>query len=91
MGTKIELREFEFDDKRVSHLLGIFDDFVRSIKDYNGHFNFSTPDHEKAMLAGYRDTAFGILFSLFQLGHITTSDFHMRIQALHSVYFVRIN
>lgn len=90
MGGKIELREFEFDDKRVSHLLGVFDDFVRSIRDYDGHFDFSSSDQEKCMLASYRDSAFGILFSLFQLGHITATDFHMRMRALHTVYFIRV-
>lgn len=91
MSAEIELRQLQFDDKRVGHLLGIFDNFVRSIRDYNGHFSFSSPDHEKAMLASYRDSAFGVLFSLFQLGHITTTDFHMRMQALYTIYFDRIN
>lgn len=90
MGSKIELREFEFEDKRVSHLLGIFDDFVRSIQNYKGHFNFESPDRDRCLLASYRDNAYGILFSLLQLGHITTSDFHMRMRALHLVYFDRV-
>lgn len=90
MTVKVELREFKFEDRRVEHLLGVFDDFVRSIRDYNGHFNFESSEHEACMLSTYRDSAFGILFSLFQLGHITSSDFHMRMKSLYAVYFNRV-
>ena len=81
------MRDFEFDDKRVSHLLGMFDDFVRFIKNYDDEFNLDSEEHEKAMLSGYQNTAFGILLSLLQLGHITTADFHHRIHALNLVFF----
>lgn len=81
------MRNFEYDDKRISHLLGIFDDFVGSIKDYDDQFEFDDEKDEKAMLSGYQNTAFGILLSLLQLGHITTGDFHHRMHALNLVFF----
>lgn len=83
------LREFQYDDQRISHLLGMFDDHVRFIMDYDGQFGFDDKEHEKTMLAGYRNSAFGILLSLLQLGHITTADFHHRIYALNSAFFKR--
>lgn len=81
------MRKFKYEDKRVGHLLGMFDDHVRSIRDYDGRFDFDNKEHDKAMLAGYRNSAFGILLSLFHLGHITLGDFHDRMHALNSVFY----
>jgi hypothetical protein len=84
------MREFEYDDHRISHLLGVFDDFVRFIQDYDGQFDMANKEHEASMLAGYRNSAFGILLSLLQLGHITTADFHHRMHALNTTFFNRV-
>lgn len=81
------MREFKYDDQRISHLLGMFDDHVRTIRDYDGRFDFDDKEGDKTMLAGYRNFAFGILLSLLQLGHITTADFHHRMHALNSVFY----
>ena len=83
------MREFEYEDKRIEHLLGLYDDFVRFIRDYDENFELDDKKHESTVLAGYRNSAFGILFSLLQLGHITTQDFHMRLHALNTVFFRR--
>ena len=83
------MREFEYEDKRIEHLLGFYDDFVRFIRDYDENFELDDKKHEPTVLAGYRNSAFGILFSLLQLGHITTQDFHMRLHALNTVFFRR--
>ena len=83
------MREFSYDDKRISHLLGMFDDFVRFIRDYDDQFDLDSKEHERLMLAGHRNSAFGILLSLLQLGHITTADFHHRMHALNSVFYKR--
>ncbi len=90
ISVKKYMRDFEYDDQRICHLLGMFDDFVRFIQDYDGQFDMENKEHETSMLAGYRNNAFGILFSLLQLGHITTSDFHHRLHALNTVYFNRV-
>lgn len=81
------LKQFKYDDKRIEHLLGVFDGLVGSIKDYDDQFEFDEKRDEKAMLSGYQNTAFGILLSLLQLGHITTADFHHRMHALNLVFF----
>lgn len=84
------MRKFTYDDKRISHLLGMFDDHVRFIRDYDDQFDLGSTEHEKSMLAGYRNSAFGILLSLLQLGHITTADFHQRMHALNSVFYKKV-
>jgi hypothetical protein len=81
------MRQFKYEDKRIEHLLGAFDDLVESINDYDDQFEFSDKKDETAMLSGYQNTAFGILLSLLQLGHITTADFHHRMHALNLVFF----
>ena len=81
------MRKFKYDDKRIEHLLGDFDDLVEAINDYDDQFEFSDKKDETAMLSGYQNTAFGILLSLLQLGHITTADFHHRMHALNLVFF----
>ena len=80
-------RAFKYEDKRIEHLLGVFDDLVGNIKDYDDEFEFDDKKDEKVMLSGYQNTAFGILLSLLQLGHITTGDFHHRVHALNLVFF----
>ncbi len=84
------MRKFTYDDKRIGHLLCMFDDNVRFIRDYDDQFDLGSTEHEKIMLAGYRNSAFGILLSLLQLGHITTADFHNRMHALNSVFYKKV-
>jgi len=84
------MRKFTYDDKRICHLLGMFDDNVRFIRDYDDQFDLGSTEREKSMLAGYRNSAFGILLSLLQLGHITTADFHHRMHALNSVFYKKV-
>ncbi|ADL54729.1 hypothetical protein [Gallionella capsiferriformans] len=81
------MRKFKYDDKRIEHLLEDFDDLVEAINGYDDQFEFSDKKDETAMLSGYQNTAFGILLSLLQLGHITTADFHHRMHALNLVFF----
>ena len=81
------LRKFKYDDQRVEHLLGIFDDLVGNIKDYDDQFELDERKDEKVMLAGYQNTGFGILLSMYQLGYLTNADFHHRMHAIHLVYF----
>lgn len=83
------LRDFEHDDDRISSLLGIFDDYVKFVHDYDDEFKMDSED-EPAMLSGYRNSAFGILFALLHLGHITTGDFHHRLHAMNMAYFEKV-
>ena len=93
-GNRVDLdemmRKFQYEDVRIQHLLDMFDDYVYFIRDYDDHFKLDEAEHVRTMLSGYRNSAFGILLSLMQLGHITTMDFHMRLHALNSVFFRKV-
>ncbi len=84
------LRPYIYEDERVTRLLNSFDDHVRFIRNYDENFQLDDATQEQVVLAGYRNTAFGILLSLFQLGHLTTMDFHMRMHALNSAFFAKV-
>jgi len=80
MKIKIEkyMRDFEYDDDHISSLLGMFDGYVKFVRNYDDEFGMDRED-EPAMLVGYWNSGFGILFALLHLGHITTADFHHRL------------
>lgn len=84
------MRKFQYEDKRITHLLDMFDDFVYFVRDYDDNFELDDKNLDKIVLTGYRNTGFGILLALLQLGHITTMDFHMRLHALNSVFFRKV-
>jgi len=83
------MKKFEYKDERISHLLAIFDDHVRLIRNYDDEFEMDSKRDDASMLAGFRNTGYGMLFALLQLGHITTADFHHRMHALNSTYFAK--
>ena len=58
-------------DKKAGSLLATADGLIQSIKDYDRNFYFENEAHHDCVLTGYRDTAFGILFSLFILNFVT--------------------
>lgn len=89
MKLEIFMRKFEYKDERISNLLAIFDDHVRLILNYDDEFELDYKKQDVSMLAGFRNTAYGMLFALLQLGHITTADFHHRLHALNSTYFAK--
>ncbi len=81
---------FRYKDQRISHLLNIFDEYVYFIRNYDENFQLDEKKYEPNVLAGYRNSAYGILFALFQLGHLNTGDFHLRLHALNSVFFDKV-
>ncbi len=84
------MRKFEYDDQRITHLLNTFDHHVYFIRDYDNNFKLDDKHNDRIVLAGYMNSAFGILLSLFQLGYLTTMDFHMRLHALNTVFFRKV-
>lgn len=84
------LRNFKYEDERVERRLGIYDDYVRFIRDYNDPFGMDA-DEIPVMLAGYRNNGFGILLALLHFGNITTADFHHRMHAMNMVYFEKVS
>lgn len=76
-------------DDNAKHLLGTVDELTESIRKYDGHFNVES-GHETCVISAWRDSAFGILLSLFTLNHITAGDFHRRLHALNSEFYKRV-
>ena len=76
-------------DDNVKHLLGTVDDLTESIRKYDGHFNVK-PGHETCVMSAWRDSAFGILLSLFTLNHITAGEFHRRLHEINSAFYEKV-
>ena len=71
--------------------MGLVDGFINSIQTYDGHFNMSTQTKEDCMLAGYRDSAFGILLCLLRMEHISIGDFHRKLHKLNCELYRKID
>lgn len=92
MSKSIEtfMRKFKYPDERITHLLEQYDDLVYQIRDYDHNFELDSKAAERHILNSYQNIAFGILLSLFQMGHLTSLDFFMRMYALNTVFFQRV-
>lgn len=75
---------------KVNELMVIVDGFTRSIKEYDGHFNMKSDCEQGCVMAGYRDSGFGILFTLFTLDHIPAGDFHRKLHELNCALYKKI-
>lgn len=76
---------------KVNELMTIVDGFIRSIKEYDGHFYMKSSCEQDCVMAGYRDSGFGILFSLFTLDQIPAGDFHRKLHELNSALYKKID
>lgn len=72
-------------------LMGIVDGFIKSIKEYDKHFNMKFDSEHACVLTGYCDSAFGILFSLFTLNHISSGDLHRKLHELNTAIYKKID
>lgn len=72
-------------------LMGIVGGFIKSIKEYDKHFNMKFDSEHACVLVGYRDSAFGILFSLFTLNHISSGDLHRKLNELNTAIYKKID
>lgn len=77
-------------DEKAGSLMNTADGLIQSIKDYDRNFYFENEVHHDCVLTGYRDTAFGILFSLFMLNYITSGDFHRKIFDMDKAIYKKI-
>ena len=57
-------------EDKAKSLMAIADGLIQSIKSYDRDFNMAKEEYHTCVLTGYRDSAFGILFSLFMLNYI---------------------
>lgn len=77
-------------DEMAGSLMTTADGLIQSIKNYDRNFYFENEAHHDCVLTGYRDTAFGILFSLFMLNYITSGDFHRKICDMNTAIYKKI-
>lgn len=77
-------------EDKATNLLAIADSLIQSIKKYDNDFDVEKEEYHACVLTGYRDTAFGMLFSLFMLGHIPSGEFHRRIHEMDKAIYKKI-
>lgn len=76
---------------KLNELMGIVDGFAKAIKEYDRHFDMRHEREHDCVMAGYRDSAFGILFALFTQNLITSGDFHRKLQEINTALYNRID
>lgn len=76
---------------KLSELMGIVDGLAKLTREYDGHFNMECEKEHACILAGYRDSAFGILFSLLMQSLITTGEFHRKLHEINSSLYKKID
>lgn len=67
------------------------DGFIQSIKEYDKQFNMKYDNQQACVMAGYRDSGFGILFSLFTQSLITSGEFHRKLHELNTELYKKID
>lgn len=77
-------------EDKAKSLMKIVEGLIESIKDYDRDFDFAKEEYHDCVLTGYRDSAFGILFSLFILGHIPSGEFHRKVHAMDKEIYKKI-
>lgn len=75
---------------KAKNLMANVERLIESIKDYDRDFDFAKEMYHDCVLTGYRDTAFGILFALFMLSHITSGDFHRKVCEMDKEIYKKI-
>lgn len=89
--TNIEKENQQMTQEKAKELMVIVDGFIKSIKEYDGHYNMKYDNQQACVMAGYRDSGFGILFSLFTLNQIPAGDFHRKLHELNSALYKKID
>ena len=81
----------KLDNENAEGLLAIANSLIQSIKEYDRKFKFEKEEYHDCALTGYRDSAFGILFSLFIMNHITSGDFHRKVFDMDKAIYKKID
>ena len=80
----------KLNNEKADGLLVIADGLIQSIKEYDRDFKMDKEEHHDCVLTGYRDSAFGILFSLFIMGHIPSGTFHRKVHEMDKAIYKKI-
>jgi len=76
---------------KFNELMGIVDGFAKAIKSYDKHYDMKYEREHDCVMAAYRDSAFGILFSLFTQNRITSGEFHRKLHEINTALYNRID
>lgn len=77
-------------EDKAKDLLAIADGLIQSIKNYDRNFNLAREEYHGCVLTGYRDSAFGILLSLFVLNYIPSGEFHRKLFEMDKAIYKKI-
>lgn len=77
-------------EDKAKNLMAIAENLIQSIKQYDKDFKMEKEEYHTCVLTGYRDTAFGIFFSLFMLNHIPSGEFHRRVFEMDKAIYKKI-
>lgn len=83
-------KEKQMNEDKAKDLLAIADGLIKSIKNYDKDFNLARDEYHNCVLTGYRDSAFGILFSLFTLNYIPSGEFHRKLHEMNKAIYKKI-
>lgn len=86
----IEKENQKMSKDKADELMGIVDGFIQSIREYDGHFNMKCDRDHECVMASYRDSAFGILLSLFTLNLIPNGTFYRKLHQLNCALYKKI-
>lgn len=78
-------------EDKAKSLMVIADGLIQSIKSYDRDFNMAKEEYHTCVLTGYRDSAFGILFSLFMLNYIPSGEFHRKLYEMDKAIYKKID
>lgn len=75
---------------KAKSLMATAEKLIQSIKDYDKHFNMEKEEYHTCVLTGYRDSAFGILLSLFLMDYIPSGEFHRKVHEMNKAIYKKI-
>lgn len=78
-------------EDKAKSLMAIVERLIQSIEDYDKHFNMEKEEYHTCVLTGYRDSAFGILLSLFLMDYIPSGEFHRKLYEMDRAIYKKID
>lgn len=77
-------------ENNAEAMMQVVKNLIQAITHYDKNFDFEKDEQHDCVLAGYRDTAFGILLTLFMMGKISSGDFHRAIFDMNKAIYKKI-
>jgi len=78
-------------EDKAKSLMAIAERLIQSIENYDNDFNMEKEEYHTCVLTGYRDSAFGILLSLFLMNYIPSGEFHRKLYEMDRAIYKKID